>query len=80
MNIMNSLGESLKQTAINYFVYLAKQVQIKIQAQNLEEYHHKSTKNQGLFVWLFICFFIFEIVSLTYYIIEKTNNLDIFEK
>ena len=77
MKILNTLGVRFTLTAINYFVYQAKQVQIKIQAQNLEDYHKKTARNHGLFLWLFINFIIFEIISLTYFIFEKTGNLGV---
>jgi hypothetical protein len=80
MKILNTLGVRFTQTAINYFVYQAKQVQIKIQAQSLEDYHKKTARNHGLFLWLFINFIIFEIISLTYYIFDKTGNLGILAK
>ena len=80
MKIMISLGEKFKQTAINYFVYQAKQVQIKVLSQRFEDYKIREARYHALFLWLFISFFIFEIIDFTYFIFEMTNNLGLFSE
>lgn len=80
MKLLNSFGGRFKQTAVNYFVYQAKQVQIKIQAHSLEDYNNKRKRNLALFLLLFVIFNIFEIISFTYSVFEKTDNLGIFLK
>lgn len=69
MKIFNHLGSRLNQIALMYFVFEAKEVQIKLQAPNPNDLNEKLKRNRKISLSIFIAYVVLELYKMSYYVL-----------
>ena len=79
MRILNSFGSRLSKIAVIYFVFQAKQVQIKLQAQTVEDFQTKIKKCHKIYLLIITLFICFVTLTFTYNVLKYSHVLQSYQ-